>query len=184
MKDDKTALRVLCDSAPTTAEKPSREYETVARSLLECARAALKARSIGAQEFLAANPGVSKIELAKRLNHGVSAFGLIMAIYEDAVESRLLRETARDLLIREIRCEFPDGWSFAGSVAPGIKIGRWYSEASDYCHDQQVEHYLSRIIRHLAIDDPPEEGWLPREQNDPLINEIFDRYWPVETPLV
>jgi hypothetical protein len=150
-------------------------------TFLEAARKALAAAQCGAIEFLAANPGLSKIELAQRLNHGVSAIGLIMAIYEEAAQKGVVREVAKDLLVRRIRERYPDGWSTAGTVRASVKLGRWYSELCEYARDPQVEVYASQIIRHIAIHHPPPDGWKPELQNDPVIDELFNRFWPAPT---
>lgn len=115
-----------------------------------------------------------------RLNRGVSAIGLVMAIYEEASIKGVVRQTAKDLLIRKIHERFPEGWSSQGDVHPLVKIGRWDSEVSNYGHDSKIAHFASCIMRNLTIDHPPPEGWKPEPRNDPLIDELFDRYWPVE----
>src|SRR5438128_1650026 len=72
----------------------------VDRMFLHTAHKALAEAGCQPLEFLAANEGVSEIELAKRLNRGVSVIGLVIAIYEEAVRKGLLRATAKDLLMR------------------------------------------------------------------------------------
>jgi hypothetical protein len=149
------------------------------RMCLEGAQKALEGAGCGALEFLAANPGVSKIELAKRLNRGASALGLTMAIYDEAAKKGVVRETAKDLLIRRICQRFPNGWSTGDEVGPGVKVGTWRYEIKKYVHNAKLGDYAAKIVRHLTVDHPPPSGWKPLPQHDPLIDELFDRYWPV-----
>lgn len=168
-----TADERFCEPRPRTPAMKAVDEMFLAR-----ARNALNDAGFSALEFLSTNPGLSKVELAKLLNRGASAIGLIMAIYEEAVQGDAVRETAKDLLLRQIRYEFPDGWSSAGNVHPAIKVGSWRRMIKSYVPDPQCGRFASDIIRHLAIDHPPPEGWKPESQEDPLIEELFDRYWP------
>src|SRR5207302_846348 len=97
--------------------------QSVDRMFLEGAKKALTAVGYSALGFLAANPGASEIELAKRLKGGASAIGLTMAIYEEAAKSGLLRETAKDLLIRRIWDEYPDGWFTGDEIGACVRLG-------------------------------------------------------------
>lgn len=162
------------------ALRPTREKEAVAQSFLQKARNALTEKSYSALEFLAANPGISTIELAKRLNRGANVIGLLNAVYEEAIASDAVRETAKDLLIREILGAFPDGWSSGGEVASSIKIGGWSKTLLDFVNDPESFRRAAKIGIHLTKDHPPPEGWKPQPHNDPLIDELFDRYWPEE----
>lgn len=148
---------------------------------LSCAQNALREAGCSALEFLSANPGLSKLELAKLLNRGASAIGLTMAIYTEAVQKGVVRKTAQDMLLREIVAEFPDGWASTGNVHPAIKIGTWDRTIRSYVPHASMGKYAYDIIQHLAIDHPPPEGWKPELPNDPLIDELFDRYWPEQT---
>jgi hypothetical protein len=156
------------------------ENDSVDRMFLDRARAALAAAGVSALEFLTANPGVSKIELAERLNRGVSAIGLIMAIYDEAAENGIVRDTAKDLLIRRIHAEFPQGWSSCGNVHPAVKLSSWDAEAAKYGRDPRIAGYVDAIVRELAIHHPPADGWKPNLQTDSLIDELFDRFWPAD----
>ncbi len=154
----------------------------VDRSFLDRAHKALRQSGFGALEFIKANPGLSKIELAKLLNKGVSAIGLIMAIYEEAAKVGSVRATATDLLIRQIRDEFPNGWSIKGNVSAVVRLGSWDYEIEKYVPDPQIACYATKIVKHLALDSPPPEGWKPSLQQDVLIDDLFNIYWPIESP--
>jgi hypothetical protein len=162
--------------------KSNSATEGVDRKFLERAHNALREAGFGALQFLTANPGLSNVELAQRLNRGVSAIGLIMAVYEEAVREGRVRAAALDLLARQIHAKFPNGWSSAAPIGPGVMLGSWSFEITKYVSDKKNGEYASRIIRDLTVDNPPTEGWKPQLQKDPLINELFDRYWP-ENPI-
>jgi len=161
------------------AMKPTPASEAVEYMFLDRAKRALAEAGYSALQFLAANRGVSAVELAKRLNRGANAIGLVNAIYEEAIEREMVRETAKDLLIRKIVAAFPDGWSSTGKVGPSVTL-RWSHEFLDYVNDPDLFRNAVTIELHLTKDHPPPEGWKPQPQNDSLIDELFDRYWPAE----
>jgi hypothetical protein len=155
--------------------------EAVDRTFLDSAKKALREVAQTALGFLFANPEISEQELTRRLNHGANGFGLVMAIYEEAEEIGVVRGTAKDLLLRWLRARFPDGWISKGKVHPHVKIGHWARDIEQYVRDKQMGEYAHRILKELAIDHPPPQGWKPLSKNDPLIDSLFDRFWPVET---
>jgi hypothetical protein len=59
-----------------------------------------------------------------------------------------------------------------------VKIGRWYSAIAD-CNPR-FGQYAERIVRSLAIESAPQQGWKPQYPNDPLIDGLFNRFWPAE----
>jgi hypothetical protein len=150
----------------------------VDQMFLDKAQKALAEAGVGALQFLEANLGVHRIELAKRLNRGVSAVGLIMAIYEEAQQKNCVRKIAKDLLIREIWHEYPDGWSNSDTVSASVRLGSWDYDISKYVPEKVVADYADRMIRHLTVEHPPPASWKPEQQSDPLIDALFDRYWP------
>jgi hypothetical protein len=147
---------------------------------LENAQKALAEAGYSALEFLALNPGVSESELAKRLNRGVSAIGLVMAIYKEATRNDVIRVTAKDLLIRKIYEVFPEGWTNEGDVGPAVKMGGWDHHIKKYIQNSQIAGYATKIITHLTIDHRPTDGWRPKLDGDPVIEMLFNRYWPIE----
>src|SRR5258708_5465644 len=166
------------------AVNQSPDVQAVDQTFFDDARIALEAAGYSALEYLAANPGVSDIELTKWLrkltNQPVCAMGLAMVIYDEAEKKGLLRESAKDQLLREILTAFPDGWFTGDEIGPLVKIGFWDSHVSNYTSDPRIVGYAMGIIRHLAVEHQPPKGWKPEPENDPLIDELFDRYWPVE----
>ena len=119
------------------------------------------------------------IELAKQLNRGVSAIGLTMATYEEAAQSGEVRKTAKNLLIRMLCAEFPNGF-FEDEIGAHIRLGSWRYDIKRNVHDPYIHDCACNIMKHLTIDHPPPTGWKPEPHNDPLIDELFNQYWPIK----
>jgi hypothetical protein len=151
----------------------------VDRMFLRSASVALAEMGCSALELLAANPGVSIPDLAKRVNRGITAIGLIMAAYEEAEQRSVVRETAKDLLIRTICEEFPEGWSDEESVHPVVKIGSWNYGVKRHVKNTALASFASDIVHHIATDRSPPRGWKPVDRDDPLIESLFESYWPI-----
>ncbi len=109
---------------PLTNEAPKRTaaMEAIDQMIMEKSRAELSKIGQTAIEFYAANPGVGGIEMAKRLGGGACAAGLTMAIYSEAQKQGTVRAAAKDLLVREIAEEFPDGWFSGDRIGPAVKL--------------------------------------------------------------
>jgi hypothetical protein len=155
----------------------SRASAAVDASFLEKATAVCRERGLTPVEILHAFPGESIVDIAKRVDSGVNAIGLVMAIYDEAVAIGKTRDVAKTLLIRTIHQQFPSGWNSSGTVRPAVRMSSWSYELKRYCKDQAAGRYAERIVRELTRDNPPPEGWLPTETNDPRINSLFDRHW-------
>ncbi len=159
---------------------PTEETRNVDRMFMESTRKALGVAGYTALKFLDANPGLSESELIDRLGRGASGFGLLMTIYEEAEQAGCIREVARDLLVRKIVQKLPNGWASDDDGRPSAWIGLWDSSIRRYVSDRQCGKYAANIVRHLTVDHPPPDGWKPQSNDDPLIDELFRRYWPRE----
>lgn len=155
--------------------------EAVDRMFLDGAKKALAEVGQSALEFQAANPGLSKIQLAQHLNRDASALGLVMAIYEEAASTGQVREVAKDMLLRQVMYKFPQGWTSTDKVSAAVQLGSWDREIHKYVSDTRFGEFAWNIIRELAIDKPPPDGWKPNLPNDPRIDDLFDRHWPIES---
>jgi hypothetical protein len=60
-----------------------------------------------------------------------------------------------------------------------VKIGGWSSILSEYHFEESQRLKLIELLRDFTIENPPPEGWLPASNDDPLIQQLFDKYWPV-----
>jgi hypothetical protein len=144
------------------------------------AQRALAAAGLSALELFDRNPGCTKLELTKRLNRGANAIGFGMVLYAEAQQAGRLREIASALFVAKILDKFPGGWNSSGTVHPLVKIGGWDDDIEKGVADPRVRAASQQIVRTLAIDEPPPEGWKPQSKDDPRIVELFDRFWPAE----
>lgn len=144
------------------------------------AQTALKKIGQSAIDFLSSHPDLSKVELARRLNHGANAIGLVMALYDEANRTGKIRELAQELLFRQIRAKFPDGWRVGGSVDPIVSIGSWSFEIGKYGNDESEAEYAQRIIREFGQTNSPPAGWIPESNRDEYIERAFKLHWPVD----
>ena len=149
-------------------------------SLFDGARRALANAGFGALEYIAANPGVSEIELAKQLNRGTTTIGLLMAIYDEAARLGNLRDVAKDMLVRVIRRRFPHGWSSLSldKLGTRFKIDDWRLDLLKYTRNPSLNQYALPIVESLAVANPPREGWTPMLRGDQFIDSLFDQFWP------
>lgn len=157
------------------------EKRAIEQSFFDGAVKALREEGVNALDFLAANPGASKFELAARLDRGTTARGLLMVIYSEAERAGVVRDVAKDMLIRTILDKFPHGWTSKEKVRPSVKLGGWDRLLSECVLDPRAGSYGFVILQDLAINDPPPEGWVPCYPVDERINRLFDKYWPIES---
>src|SRR5579871_2977538 len=164
MNENKVRFRPLHPPEFPIPEGAERQaaIDAVNRTFLDQTRSALITVNCTALEFLAANPGISLVNLAQLLarqsQRKPSVVGLVVAIYEEAARRKATRETAKDLLVREIQAEFPEGWLSKESVHPLVRIGSWDRHARNYGRDPTVREHAQRIIVDLAKDHPPPNG--------------------------
>lgn len=155
------------------------EHRAVNQMFRDRAKRALSELGCSALEFAAQNPGASIVELARLLNRGSNALGVLLAAYEEASGNGTVRTTAKEFLIRHIRQQFPNGWSSHDNIGPSIRIGGWSREVDRSFEDEQIRNSAYHIHRHLAFDHQPPEGWRPELTGDQLIDDVFDLYWPI-----
>lgn len=163
--------------------KSTPEKEAVDRAFLNGTKEALATSGYTALGLLSRNHGQSVAKLFEglsKVNKWACPLGLKMAIYEEAIRENAVRDVAKDLLNRTIIEAFPEDWRPDDKFHASVKIGNWALEIHKYVLPPEIGKYADNIVRHLTIDHPPPKGWKPELDNDPLINELFDRYWPIE----
>jgi len=181
MSDNKMPLNVPGDvdtPSPVPEGRPSANNPVDKEFHDRATKALAEAGHNSALSFLDANPGVSTLELGKRLNRGANALGLINAIYQEAEQIGCVRQVAIDLFARTILAEYPEGWTSSGNVRASVRIGSWDYHIAKFVKDENAAKYAVLISKDLAIDHPPPEGWKPESINDPLIDALFARFWP------
>lgn len=151
------------------------------RKFMEGTKSALASMGIGPLEYMQSQPGVPLSRLAQplaELNKWSCPIGLALAIFEAAAAKTKLRDVAQDMLARGICEAFPEGWNHIANVHPIVKLSSWgQRELELTAQDSQIEHYIDEMMRHLS-DHPPPNGWKPEPKDDPILDDLFDRYWP------
>jgi hypothetical protein len=104
---------------------------------------------------------------------------LEQAYYRDAAGGGHLREALMEALIRVLRQYMHCGWgqtvrdrsrrltALANWPVPSEDIDRWH-------------HLRDTIWRELEAANPPVD-WCPRSREDPLIRDVFERAWPLDS---
>jgi len=148
--------------------------DDVDREFYETTKQALAIKGMKPMEFAMQHRRLSKIELAKLLGNGASAWGLTMLLFEEAQDTARIRELAENLLFRKILAEYANGWYDDEKISTTVKIGRWYSNIANFA--PAYENAAFSIVRSFA-SDPPANGWLPESEDDEQLQRLFDKYW-------
>lgn len=182
MREDRRHSRKQPDKGTTEPARTERDpvHQRVDNMFRSEAKEAISATGKTALQLLAEHPDISTIELAEQLSGRVGALGIEMLILEEAEEQGIVRDIAKELLIRSIRENLPHGWIDDGRVHPLCKISMWEMIVVNYTKVSNREYYTERILCDLGIENPPRDGWKPEWPNDPRIDELFDKYWPVK----
>lgn len=157
----------------------STEADKLDLQFFATAQQAFMSAGVSAHEFLAANPGVSECQLAKTLNRRANGIGILMASYSESQRMGTVRDTAKDFLIRQILSEFPDGWKNGTNVSPIVRLSGWCFAIRNYVKNREFVRRAEAIAQAIAIENPPREGWKPRVADDPFIESLFERLWPI-----
>lgn len=156
-------------------KKDQSAIEAVDRGFHNRARGQLQKLGITATEFLRQHPDCSKVQLAQIINHGVTARGLTIQLFEEAQQQNAVKVLAQELLYREILEEFPEGWFEDPEVRATVKISRWRSDVLEFA--PEFREQATAIIKALATTNKPKQGWRPTSADDEEIRFLFDRYW-------
>jgi hypothetical protein len=133
----------------------------------------LRERGVSAQEFLAARPDRSWVQLVHEFDEPLAPVQLMAYVQDAAASDRWLDWYARDTLARALHEHLPDGWRFQGGdmdYPTASALADWItimSTRGQACDDraEQVADNLKRAVL------PP--GWLPAGPDDPLLAAAF-----------
>ncbi len=134
------------------------------------------------EEFLAANPGVSYVDLQQSLGSAnIAAMQLYGEQIRNAAFERRLREAAMDSLVRFFREHVKRGWGqgrhFAFRLASAL--GDWKSVISQFAEgDRALNEQLDGVIKAINSSNP-QLGWSPADKDDVIIQKAFRIGWPV-----
>ena len=131
-------------------------------------------------EYFAAKPLSSYAELATELGDDVTPIQVTRLQLSEAKQEGALREAAKDVLVRVIRAELPNGW---GRVPPGDDAEADYLNASAFASwgapmkwAGVSDDVIAAVGERLKVSATT--GWLPRGTDDGLIASVFDAAWP------
>ena len=122
--------------------------------------------------FAEARPAVPLHVLADELGEDdVAAVQVFSGLLAEAEQSRRVTRLVRDVLVRELSDDFPEGWRTVlddeTRMDVAIALGRW-SGYTPETHQERVEQASSVL---LAMPPPP--GWRPLGPDDELLRTLL-----------
>jgi len=122
--------------------------------------------------FAEARPAVPLHVLADELGEDdVAAVQVFSGLLAEAEQSRRVTRLVRDVLVRELSDDFPEGWPTVlddeTRMDVAIALGRW-SGYTPETHQERVEQASSVL---LAMPPPP--GWRPLGPDDELLRTLL-----------
>ena len=204
MREDRTSMQPTDLMTPEDRLKAEAEL----RGFRAEAAAGLAKSKLSALAALKLCPGASLGKIIDFFELSCNIVGFKYQIYTEAEELGCVRAVAMDLLLREIREEYPDGWlaelpvveerlhpliraslervdeefksRFLSSRSqPLTVLISWVSGLGRYTSRAEYEQFGDAIIKELTEIDPPPDGWVPTYPDDPRITQLFDKHWKV-----
>lgn len=133
-------------------------------------------------EFLQKNQTKTYPELAAVLYSDVKnpdVFDLIFSLRREAFRNKNIREVSKDALVRYLH-EYRADWkrstkSINNRIKVYCSLKRMFDDFDD-TYKERIKH----IWDYLEYRIPPQYGWIPKSINDPIIVEVFEKFWPIE----
>jgi hypothetical protein len=131
-------------------------------------------------QYASERPGVSLLVLAKELGpDDVAAVQIRSILVEEAIRTRTVPRTLRDLFVRELRESLPEGWKYPLDDASRCEVAgalaTWKTELKVEDHlDCFNEEMTLKAGQDLMNAELP-TGWLPEGPDDPVIVAFVDR---------
>ncbi|GEL75057.1 NUDIX hydrolase [Myxococcus virescens] len=122
--------------------------------------------------FAEAHPAVPFHILADELGEDdVAAVQVFCGLLAEAEQGRRVTRLVRDVLVRELSDDFPDGWPTEMDdevrIDVAIVLGRW-SGYTPETHQERVERASSALLA-----GPPPPGWRPLGPDDALLRTLL-----------
>jgi hypothetical protein len=130
-----------------------------------------------AAQFADSQPMASLVTLARQLgkNKDVAGAQLEKVLLHEAEVAGTMERCARSLLVRKIHEELPEGWHTDWDEDSRYRragaFSSWFAGLGS-----SSEPAVDRIYGALE-GAPLPEGWLPAGPDDPILVEIFQKYW-------
>ena len=141
-------------------------------------------------DLIAERPRATYQDLARELSAscdpGVRVAPVALRILQvnDAHQRGRLREAAADALVRCLREVVRGGWAVSkrAEVDALSAFSAWSSTFAAPAVAMPAAHKFSQAVWEALRALPPEQGWLPADGADPLVEEAFRVGWPAEQP--
>ncbi|MCP3164717.1 NUDIX hydrolase [Myxococcus qinghaiensis] len=122
--------------------------------------------------FAETHPAVPLHVLADELGaDDVAAVQVFSGLLAEAEQSRRVTRLVRDVLVRELSDDFPDGWPAAMDdetrMDIAIALGRW-SGYTPETHQERVDQASDALLA-----TPPPPGWRPLGPDDELLRTLL-----------
>ncbi|MCY1045387.1 NUDIX hydrolase [Corallococcus sp. bb12-1] len=122
--------------------------------------------------FAEARPAVPLHRLADELGEDdVAAVQVFSGLLAEAEQSRRVTRLVRDVLVRELSDDFPDGWPAVmddeARMDVAIALGRW-SGYTPETHQERVDR-----AGDVLLSNPPSPGWRPLGPDDELVRMLL-----------
>lgn len=116
---------------------------------------------------------------------GFAAVQLERRLLDEAKRRGDVERCARDLLVRSLHANLPDGWrkdwgpDIPGDMTTAVwrranALGGWSSSISVYLPEFDEAVQRVRVALRAA---PIPEGWLPANADDPILVDVFGAHW-------
>ncbi|WP_342377318.1 NUDIX hydrolase [Myxococcus stipitatus] len=122
--------------------------------------------------FAEARPAVPLHALADELGKDdVAAVQVFSGLLAEAEQRRRVTRLVRDVLVRELSDDFPNGWPTVmdegARMDVAIALGRW-SGYTPETHQDRVDQASNALL-----DMPPPPGWRPLSPDDELLRRLL-----------
>jgi hypothetical protein len=158
-------------------------YETIPHNWRDLLRDELESRGFrSATAYADTQPHKPVCELTTELGADIAPTCLEQMLIEEAEASGTMERCARDLLARDLRLVFSDGWAIDGPDDFYFKSER----ASIFLGLSMVLPKAYRLavarVRDAMDRATVPRGWLPEGPNDPVLLELFIGHWNPNSP--
>jgi hypothetical protein len=129
-----------------------------------------------------AQPTVSLLALAKQLTQerDIAALQIELVLLDEADSAGMVERCARDLLVRNLHEELPEGWHTQWNDDTQYRragvFSSWYATLGSR-YEPAVDSIFAAFVA-----APIPEGWLPDGPDDPILVEIFQKHWREPEP--
>jgi hypothetical protein len=131
------------------------------------------------EDYFAAHPLASYSELASDLGDDIAPIQMTRLQLSEAKQARGLRAAAKDVMVRVLRAELPEGW---GRVPAGDDAEPDYLNASAFASwgapmkwAGVADEVIAAVGERLNASAPV--GWKPTDSADAHISAVIDACW-------